>query len=175
MRLHDLARRIGALGLLFAVTGCASFTDLSREPMPYIEPGYANRLFPGDENTRLGQAQYIQGNFGLAEQAYQRAVEVSPQNGAAWLGLAASYDRLGRFDLADRAYRQARRHLGETYALLNNEGYSQMLRGNTREARRLFNRALRLAPDNPVILNNLAVLDSGQGYFQGTAPVIFPG
>jgi hypothetical protein len=43
----------------------------------------------------------------LAEQHYRRAVEATHQNGSAWIGPAASYDRLGRFDLADFAYRHA--------------------------------------------------------------------
>src|SRR3954462_9357011 len=85
------------------VSACTSFEDLSRQPMPYIEPGFGNRVFPGDENTRLGRAHFIAGDYGLAEQAYRRAVEVTPQNGQAWLGLASSYDRIGRYDLAARA------------------------------------------------------------------------
>src|SRR6478736_4967706 len=106
------------------LSACTSFEDLSRQPMPYIEPGFGNRAFPGDENTRLGRAHFIAGEYGLAEQAYRRAVEVTPQNGQAWLGLAASYDRIGRYDLAARSYQNARRYLGENYVVLNNEGYS---------------------------------------------------
>jgi Flp pilus assembly protein TadD len=168
------ARRVLAAAFWSAAAllpaGCASFTDLSKEPMPYIEPGYSNRLFNGDENTRAGRAYYIQGDFGLAEQAYRRAVEATPQNGEAWLGLASSYDRLNRYDLADHAYANARRLGGSGVALLNNEGYSMMLRGNTRQARVLLLRARRLDPGNVVVANNLAVLDSGQGYFMGIAP-----
>lgn len=152
------------------VTGCESFKDLSKEPMPYIEPGYSNRLFNGDEQTRAGRSYYIQGDFGLAEQAYRRAVEATPQNGQAWLGLASSYDRLSRFDLADHAYANARRLGGNSVALLNNEGFSRMLRGERRQARTLLLRAQRLDPGNIVVANNLAVLESGQGYFTGIAP-----
>jgi Flp pilus assembly protein TadD len=53
----------------------------------------------------------------------------------AWLGLAASYDRLRRFDLADRAYAQAIGILGPKTEILNNQGYSYMLRGNFKRAR----------------------------------------
>jgi tetratricopeptide (TPR) repeat protein len=41
------------------------------------------------------------GNFGIAQQYFRDAVEKAPKNASAWIGLAASYDRLGRFDLAD--------------------------------------------------------------------------
>jgi len=34
-------------------------------------------------------------------------VEKAPRDASAWIGLAASYDHVGRFDLADQAYKQA--------------------------------------------------------------------
>jgi len=77
--------------------------------------------------------------------------------------LAASYDRIGRFDLADRAYAAAIRLTGETTDLLNNLGnlgYSYMLRGNYVLARKKFVQALKREPHNPTILNNLWLLDS---------------
>ena len=59
----------------------------------------------------------MSGNYGLAEQHYRRAVEATHQKGSAWIGLAASYDQLGRFDLADLAYRHAIRLEGENWAI----------------------------------------------------------
>ena len=50
-------------------------------------------------------------------------------------GLAASYDRLRRFDLADRAYAQAIRSSAPTPEILNNQGFSYMLRGDYGRAR----------------------------------------
>ena len=73
-----------------------------------------------------------------------------------WIGLAASYDRLGRFDLADRAYAAAAKFEGETPRLLNNEGYSYMLRGDLKAAHAKFQAALRLEPNNQTTLNGLA-------------------
>ena len=85
-------------------------------------------------------------------------------NGSAWIGLAASYDRLGRFDLADLAYRHAIRLDGENYIILNNRGYSYLLRGDVRRARRLLERAMLLAPGDPTIANNIAVMDAGLAF-----------
>jgi Flp pilus assembly protein TadD len=42
------------------------------------------------------------------------------------------------FDLADRAYDQAIRLVGRTPMMLNNLGYSQLLRGDLRKARKYF-------------------------------------
>src|SRR6202042_2251527 len=69
-------------------------------------------------------------------QYFQNAVEKTPKDVTAWVGLAASYDRLGRFDLADRSYAAAVKLVGHnTPSLLNNEGYSYMLRGDLGKAR----------------------------------------
>jgi len=112
------------------LTSCLDFNAMAQEvPPAYIEPRYALRFYPGNEDTRVGWAHLASGNYGLAEQHYRRVVEATPQNGSAWIGLAASYDRLGRFDLADLAYRHAIRLEGENYIILNNRGYSYLLRG----------------------------------------------
>ena len=156
------------IGLLTSFPGSAAMAQ--EVPPAYIEPGYAPRFYPGDEDTQLGWAHLVSGDYGLAERYYRRAVEATHQNGSAWIGLAAAYDRLGRFDLADLAYRHAVRLEGENYVILNNRGYSYLLRGNIRTARRLLERAMLLAPGDPTIANNIAVMDAGLAYFHGFGP-----
>jgi len=51
-----------------------------------------------------------------------------------------------RFDLADRAYVFAIRLVGETTEILNNQGYSYMLRGDLVNARRKFLKAYEREP-----------------------------
>jgi Flp pilus assembly protein TadD len=172
MQIRSSLGRCGALAVLAGLlTICQGFVAMAQEPTLWnIEPGYGPRFYLGDEDTRRGQAHLLAGNYGLAEQYYRRAVEATHQNGAAWIGLAAAYDRLGRFDLADRAYWHAIRLVGENYIFLNNRGYSFLLRGDVRRARRLFDRAWRLEPGDPTIANNIAVLYAGQNYFRGMWP-----
>ena len=50
------------------------------------------------------------------------------------MGLAASYDQLGRFDFADRAYDQLLKVAGRRPEIVNNMGYSQLLRGNRKKS-----------------------------------------
>ena len=92
------------------------------------DPGDA-KYYPSDEPLHLAIEHFNRGHYGLAEHYFQDAVEKAPKDITAWIGLAASYDRLGRFDLADRAYHSAIRLEGETVQILNNEGYSYLLRG----------------------------------------------
>ena len=75
------------------------------------------------------------------------------------MGLAASYDELGRFDFADRAYDQLLKVAGRKPQIVNNMGYSQLLRGNKKKARALFLEARKAMADTAVVDANLALLD----------------
>jgi Flp pilus assembly protein TadD len=111
------------------------------------------------DDLGLGKKHYREQNYGLAEKHFRRAVEAQPNAAEAWVGLAASYDRLRRFDLADRAYAQATALLGPTPEILNNEGFSFMLRGDYKTARKKLLAAQIKDPDSKYIQNNLALLE----------------
>ncbi len=119
---------------------------------------------PNDELS-LGKKMYHANNFGLAETHFRRAVELHPRDAEAWLGLAASYDRLRRFDLADRAYGQAISIVGATVEILNNQGFSYMLRGDYKRARAKLAAAERKDPGNKYVANNMHLLQ--ESYRQG--------
>lgn len=122
------------------------------EALPPATPSTPN------DDLSLGRMNFRQGNYGLAEHYFRRAVEAGPRDADAWLGLAAAYDRLKRFDLADRAYKQLYGMMGRTPELLNNQGYSYMLRGDYAHARATLLEARAKDPRNPYIANNLALL-----------------
>ncbi len=103
-----------------------------RSPTPF--PRDCSAGIPNDDLS-LGKKHFRAANFGLAEKHFRRAVEQHPRDLESWVGLAASYDRLRRCDLADRAYDQAIKIAGPTAELLNNRGYSYMLRGDYARAR----------------------------------------
>jgi Flp pilus assembly protein TadD len=105
-----------------------------------------------------GKAQFRDANYGLAEKHFRKAVELRASNAEAWMGLAASYDELGRFDFADRAYEQLLKITGRDPHVVNNMGYSQLLRGNKKKATELLNEAKRGLGDSKVVEANLALL-----------------
>lgn len=115
------------------------------------------------DDVSLGKQYYRTGNFGLAERHFRAAAESQPRNPEAWLGLAASYDELRRFDLADRAYAQAIRIVGERVEIINNQGYSYILRGDYQRARERLMLASVKAPDNPHVQANLQLLAKRSG------------
>jgi Flp pilus assembly protein TadD len=106
-----------------------------------------------------GKQQFRQANYGLAEKHFRKAVELRADNSEAWMGLAACYDQLGRFDFADRAYDQLLKVAGRRPEVLNNMGYSQLLRGNKKKARALLNEARTGMADPRVVDANLALLN----------------
>lgn len=163
-----MGRIVLATALALLIAGCNP-TGLTPTPVPNPATGQNPgdvKYYPSDQPARLGIQRYYEGNFGLAQQYFQDAVEKSPNDVTAWIGLAASYDRLGRFDLADQAYAAAEKLEGPTVRLLNNEGYSHMLRGDLKAARAKFQSALRLDPNNQTTLNNIKLLNDSTKFIE---------
>ena len=160
-----VARGLAVLLLCGGVTACASQDNMllagpnAKQPAPKVEDA---AFFPSDDYLRMGKVYFRNESYGLAAQSYQKAVEVTPKDAEAWLGLAASYDHLRRFDLADQAYEKVLQLGSQNAAILNNAGYSQLLRGNLQSARKFLLRAYELEPDNPYIQNNLKLLGESE-------------
>jgi Flp pilus assembly protein TadD len=148
-----------------AVTAVPTVADAKPSTATVQDPEDV-KYYRSDEPLRLGIEHFNRGHYGLAERYFRDATEKAPKDVAAWIALAAAYDRLARFDLADRAYRMAIRLAGETTEILNNQGYSYMLRGDLRAARAKFEQALQREPNNPTILNNLQLLNGSNGIIQ---------
>ena len=169
-------RVLCAFACLFALAGCASAPEFklsslmpggsedSPPPPPPTPEITGSTPFAGDpdlavkdallggaegDDLTLGKRHYREKNYGLAEQHFRRAAEKLPRDGEAWLGLAASYDRLKRYELADRAYREALAIFGPRPEVINNIGYSYLLRGDLRRARVKFAEAQAKDPENP--------------------------
>jgi len=168
-----LAARAACVASAIALGGC--LTDKppldTQEGVPpittlTIQENAEVQYHPSDEPLRLGIEHFNRGHYGIAERYLRDAVEKAPRDASAWIGLAAAYDRLGRFDLADRAYQSAIRLVGETPAILNNRGYSYMLRGNLVAARQEFLKAYEREPNNPTIINNLKLLDGSRRFIE---------
>jgi hypothetical protein len=141
-----------------------SIVTTPAEPGPSGEP-VAPLSSPGllgddpNDDLSLGKKYFRSNNFGLAEKKFRSAAEHHPNDAEAWVGLAASYDRLRRFDLADRAYAEAVRIVGPTVEILNDEGFSYMLRGDYARAYKLLTQAKAKDPGNPYVQANLQLLE----------------
>jgi Tfp pilus assembly protein PilF len=168
VRVERVGRLLRVMALA-SLTAACNQTGLTPSPVPNPVTGQNPgdvKYYPSDQPVRLGTQRFYEGSFGVAQLYFQDAVEKSPNDVMAWIGLAACYDRLGRFDLADRAYAAAAKLEGDTPRLLNNEGYSYMLRGDLQTARAKFQAALKLDPRNQTTLNNIKLLNSSQNFIE---------
>jgi tetratricopeptide (TPR) repeat protein len=151
-----------------AADATGSVTTQPAEPGPSGEP-VAPLASPGlvgddpNDDLQRGKRYFRANDFGLAEKSFQSAVQKHPRDAESWVDLAASYDRLRRFDLADRAYAEAIRLIGPTPEILNDQGFSYMLRGDYARARKKLAQAFAKDPTNPYVRANLQLLqESGQ-------------
>jgi Flp pilus assembly protein TadD len=115
-----------------------------------------------NDDLNIAKRYFRQGSYALAERHFRKAVELHPRDAESWIGLAAAYDELRRFDLANRAYDRAMRIVGPTPELLNNQGFSYMLRGDYRRSRETLLAAQARDPKNPYLANNLRLLDESE-------------
>ena len=175
--LQKSIRMIAGLGLAILAASCQTSSVLedgvvrTNEPVPVEFTAFGDAFqglktiadveyYASDKAVAEAKNQFRQENYGNAGALFYKAVQLEPKDGIAWLGLAASCDRIRRFDLADKAYRAAYPLVGTIPAYYNNVGYSHLLRGNLKEARSNFLKAYELAPNDPTVANNLELLRS---------------
>src|SRR5258707_10188426 len=92
-------------------------------PDPVQEPTDV-KYYPSDEPVRMGLEHFNRGNFGLSQRYFKDAVEKAPKDVTAWVGLAASYDRLRRLDLGGQASRHPLPPRGANLLIPKDPGYS---------------------------------------------------
>ena len=158
---------------LFGLAGCNTFSEVASAPAAdqvaptaTLQNAGDIKYYPSDEPLKLGLEYFKKGSYGIANRYFRDAVEKAPKDAEAWIGLAATYDRLRRFDLADQAYAQAIKLTGETVQILNDRGYSYMLRGDLGKARAKFLKAYELDPTNPTVINNLQLLNASYRFIE---------
>lgn len=150
--------------IALSLTGCSSTgtgnsafgvfgnESLQAVDLPNVESYDAKRALSE------ARAHFRISDFGYSAALYKRYLALTPNDPEGYIGLAASYDRLRRFDLSDRVYASWYRLTGGTVQYYNNLGYSYLLRGDTATALTNLRKANRLDPQNAVVANNLKML-----------------
>lgn len=152
---------VGLFALSIALSGCSTI-------IPGASTWGSNRLdvadihdigdYTAERALSEARAHFRNNDFGYSATLYKRYVELSPKDPQGYVGLSASYDRLGRFDLSDRVYASLYALGGPTAQYYNNVGYSYLLRGNLSGALTNFRKAKAIEPDNLVIANNIEMV-----------------
>ncbi len=142
-----------AIGVAVMLAGCSTTASIGEDA------AIGAVQTPGADDVQVASKHFKEGSYGNASKYFKLAVEKEPKNPDAWLGLAASYDRLRRFDLADRAYASVRKLNGDTPEIMNNIGYSYLLRGKLGKARQFMSAAYARNSADPRIISNIQTLN----------------
>ncbi len=105
-----------------------------------------------------GKLHFGEGRIGLALKSFHEAKRQDPTSVPTLNALAASYDRIQRFDLAQVYYDKALAIEPQSAQTLNNIGYSMLLRGDRTGALAYFDKAKTIDPLNMVVAANMARL-----------------
>ena len=116
--------------------------------------------YASDQAVAEAKNQFRAENYGNAGALFYKAVQLAPNDGEAWLGLAASCDRIRRFDLSDYAYRQAYRWSARQPPTTTMSATPTCCAASCSDARQNFLKAYELAPNDPTVANNLELLAS---------------
>lgn len=157
-----------ALAMCIALGGCSSFDWSNLRALVMV--GDEKAVSGPDLALTQGREHFAVGNYGIAVDSFTAAIGLDPQSVRALNGLAASYDKLGRFDLAQRYYANALALDPNSPVTLNNAGYSELLQGNLQKALQMFELAAKFDPASARIEANTELAINMLGYDTRRSP-----
>lgn len=148
-KMKKFATRLVAANLtLLGLAGCA-LEDAKLTPV--FKTATAERSANWQAIYQIGKARLSAGYYGLALQKFRIAFAKNPKSIAVMNALAATYDRLGRAELAEVYYAKALAIEPDSVQTLNNYGYSKLMREQFTEAVQLFDRAMTHKPSTDMV------------------------
>ncbi|MGH8193162.1 MAG: tetratricopeptide repeat-containing sulfotransferase family protein [Woeseiaceae bacterium] len=126
----------------------------------------AVRLDPGLEQAHfnLGKALAMLGHGAEADEAFEKSFGLNPERGK--LAHAAEHHKAGRFDEAERLYREILRDNPKNVDAIRMLGRVALSASRNADAERLFRRAIELAPDFAGALTDLGRMLKEQNRFE---------
>jgi tetratricopeptide (TPR) repeat protein len=113
----------------------------------------------------IGNLNLRTGSFSAAASAFQRVLEIDPQNSDAYLGLGDTYDSLGRTAEAEQAFRQAIELRPACWSCYNLLGAFLNEHSRYGEAADAWRKVTELTPDNVWGYMNVGVAYFNKGQF----------
>ncbi len=105
------------------------------------------------------------GQYERAVQEFQQALKLDPTSDDSYLGLAGSYEQLGKLGDAETTYGQAVRVRPQYWGGYNRLGAFYWRTGRYPEAVDMFQKVVALAPDNNLGYSNLGAVSIEQGRY----------
>jgi type IV pilus assembly protein PilF len=131
---------LGAMAAVLLIGGCISTTTGPPERS-------ANQGDAAELNYQLGARYYRKGDYDLARDRLELALEQNPKNGLAWSTLGLTYEALGNVRLAEDAYDNAVRVAPRDFKIQENYAVFLCRQDRFDDARKYFDKAIK-APTN---------------------------
>jgi type IV pilus assembly protein PilF len=129
-------RKLVASLLAIVLAGCSSIENYKNEQAKN------ERLVA--TQVQLGVGYYEQGNYEVAMEKLQKALELKPDYGPAHSAIALVYEQMQKYDKADEHYREAVDLSPEDGGIYNNYGVFLCKRNRAEEAEKYFIKAIQL-------------------------------
>jgi Flp pilus assembly protein TadD len=120
----------------------------------------------------LARAAFTAGHYGIAIDHLNAELAQRPASVAALNGLGASYDQLGRYDVAGKYYFQALELAPTSATTLSNIGFSYLLQHRYEEAAAVSQLALQYDTENKAAAANLLTAQTNQQSQPLTAEIV---
>ena len=153
-------RKLMMVLVTVALSGCAGMSGT-------VEQSVDGDTQQSQGPYEAGKDYFAQKQYGLALAEFRKSLRQNPRAPRELNAVAAVYDQLLRFDLADRYYQLALGIDPNSVQTLNNLGYSHYRRSQEgygveylATARAYLARASALAGDNPVVVANLDIVSA---------------
>jgi tetratricopeptide (TPR) repeat protein len=108
--------------------------------------------------TNLGVAHSNAGAMSEATSAFEKALELDPNNYVAGINLAKVFIEVGKYEEAEKIYRRLNQSFAKNVTPLMSLAYLAMRQSRFEEAERLFREVISRRPATPVPFYHLAVL-----------------
>ena len=165
-------RKLAIVLLPAALSGCAWMDGGAQSPFADTE------VQQSQDPYETGRTYFEEQQYGLALAAFRESLRQHPDAPRELNAVAACYDQMLRFDLADGYYNLALNLDPNSVQTLNNLGYSHYRRSQEgygseylMSARTYLARAGALAAGNPVVARNLDLIETAMARLGPVEPV----
>ena len=126
-----------------------------------------------EELSKIGQGFLVLGNWNLALDYFEKAIEQNPRYASAWYGKGVALCQLGKYEPGLEAMDEALRLSPKNYDYLYGKGVCYEWRGEDywQEAEAYYKKAIELAPNNAQLFHKLASLYQRQHNYQDAIPL----
>jgi len=155
VRAHKLAPQ--NTDVIYSLARVIMSQNYYEDSIPLLESGLKISPQRADLHAALGESYFMSGKAEKAIEEFKQLIDMDPSaRSYAFLGL--SYRELGRFDEARKYFQEGQKKDPRNVSCLFNIGYIEARQGNHEAAEHLFQQALRLNPEHPEALLELANL-----------------